>query len=279
MRDRQGPGGRVRHCLRGLLLVLAVLGAARPTAAGDAVDVALVLAVDVSYSMDADEQRLQRTGYVTALTAPEVLAAIAAGEHKRIAVTYVEWAGMADQKILVPWRVIDGPAAARAFADELTAQPYRRAARTSIAGALTFALPLFDASGLTATRRVIDISGDGPNNQGIPVTEARARALARGIIINGLPIIWRRARPGLMDIDNLDAYYETCVIGGDGSFMIPIRTPAHSNAATRLKLLQEIAAADPPPARPLRPIPAAAPDVDCLIGEKLWQQRMESIRN
>ena len=127
---------------------------------------------------------------------------------------------------------------------------------------------------------MIDVSGDGPNNHGAPVTEARASVLARGISINGLPIIWRRERPGLMDIDNLDAYYETCVIGGDNAFMIPIRTKDNINVATRLKLLQEIAAAPSPADAPYwRPVPVAEAGVDCLIGEKLWRQRMESIRN
>ncbi|MDR3376346.1 MAG: DUF1194 domain-containing protein [Ancalomicrobiaceae bacterium] len=244
-------------------------------ASAEAVDVALVLAVDISYSMDVAEQRLQRDGYIQALNAPDVLAAIAAGPNHRIAVTYVEWAGPSDQTVLIPWRIIDGPGSARAVTDELAAKPYRRAARTSIAGALSYSASLFDAFGGDVARRVIDVSGDGPNNAGPPVTEARAGVVARGIVINGLPIIWRRNVPGLMDIDNLADYYEACVIGGDSAFAIPVKTHETFSAATRLKLLQEVAGDE---ARP-QVIPAAASAVDCLIGEKLWQQHFGTFRN
>src|ERR1700719_1171620 len=145
---------------------------AGPTVQGDTdtdVDVELVLAVDVSYSMDPDEQALQREGYVQALTSREFLDALRRGMHGRIAVTYFEWAGAADQKIVVPWRLIDGPASAQAVADEIGGAPYRRAYRTSISGALSFAAPLFAGSGYRGLRRIIDVSGDGVNNQGVPV--------------------------------------------------------------------------------------------------------------
>src|SRR5438105_2809634 len=141
--------------LCGALAAFAAYPPDRPSAAAqrgpqladaDDVDVELVLAVDVSYSMDPDEQALQREGYVFALTSPEFLNALKDGVHGRIAVTYFEWAGFTDQKIVVPWRVIDGPASARAVADEIARAPYRRAYRTSISGALTFAMPLFAGS-------------------------------------------------------------------------------------------------------------------------------------
>jgi hypothetical protein len=151
--------------------------------------VELVIAVDVSYSMDPDEQALQREGYILGLTSPEFLDALQQGAHGKIAVTYFEWAGAADQKIVVPWRIIDGPAAAKAFTDEIAAAPYRRAFRTSISGALHFALPLFENSGFHGLRRVIDVSGDGVNNQGDVVTIVRDAVLERGITINGLPIL------------------------------------------------------------------------------------------
>src|SRR5262249_52202133 len=128
----------------------------RPLAAAD-VDVELVLAVDVSYSMDPDEQALQREGYVAALTSPEFLDALRHGIHGRIAVTYFEWAGASDQKMVVPWRLIDGATSAQAFADEIAHAPYRRAYRTSISGALAFAAPLFGAGGHRGLRRVIDV--------------------------------------------------------------------------------------------------------------------------
>src|SRR5215468_7504113 len=138
-----------------------------------AVDVELVLAVDVSYSMDPEEQALQREGYIAGLTSREFMQALRNGMNGRVAVTYFEWAGPYDQKIVVPWRMIDGPEAADAFVNEIARAPYRRASRTSISGALTFAKPLFDASGYNGLRRVIDVSGDGANNSGPFVTIVR----------------------------------------------------------------------------------------------------------
>ena len=235
------------------------------------VDVELVIAVDVSYSMDPDEQVLQREGYITGLTSQEFLDALHQGMHGKIAITYFEWAGAGDQKIVVPWRLIDGPAAARAFADEIAQAPYRRAYRTSISGALRFAQPLFEGSGFRGLRRVIDVSGDGANNQGLPVTLVRDEVLERGITINGLPILLKRPSAATMDIDNLDVYYEDCVIGGPGAFMIPIKERDQFREATRTKLVLEIARREPP----VRVIPAAAsaPRVSCLIGERMWQER------
>jgi hypothetical protein len=235
------------------------------------VDVELVLAVDVSYSMDPDEQRLQREGYVQALTSKEFLQALREGGNGKIAVTYVEWAGSSDQKILVPWRVIDGPEAADAVAAEISNAPYRRASRTSISGALQFARPLFDNSGYRGVRRVIDVSGDGTNNSGVPVAPTRDEVVADGITINGLPLMLKRPNAGTLDIDNLDVYYEDCVIGGPGAFMIPIRERTQFIEATRTKLILEVAGRVPD----ARVIPAAAhaPRISCTIGERLWQER------
>jgi hypothetical protein len=240
------------------------------------VDVELVIAVDVSYSMDPDEQALQREGYITGLTSPEFLNALRQGMHGKIAITYFEWAGSADQQIVVPWRLVDGPASARAFADEVARAPYRRAYRTSISGALRFAQPLFEGSGFHGLRRVIDVSGDGVNNQGVPVTLTRDEALERGITINGLPILLKRPSPATMDIENLDVYYEDCVIGGPGAFVIPIKERDQFREATRTKLVLEIAGRQPP----ARVIPAAAsaPRISCLIGERMWQQRWGDFR-
>jgi hypothetical protein len=244
----------------------------KPSAAATAdVDVELVIAVDVSYSMDPDEQALQREGYIVGLTSPEFLNALQQGAHGRIAVTYFEWAGAADQRIVVPWRLIDGPAAAKAFTDAIAAAPYRRAYRTSISGALHFAQPLFETSGFRGLRRVIDVSGDGVNNQGDPVAIVRDTVLERGITINGLPILLKRPSPATMDIEDLDIYYEDCVIGGPGAFVIPIRERGQFREATRTKLVQEIASREVTP----RVIPAAAkkPRISCTIGEQMWQQR------
>ncbi len=235
------------------------------------VDVELVIAVDVSYSMDPDEQALQREGYVLALTSKEFLQALRQGPHGKIAVTYFEWAGQSDQKIIMPWRVIDGPEAADAVAAELTRAPYRRASRTSISGGLRFAKPLFDDSGYKGLRRVIDVSGDGANNAGPLVVPTRDDVLAAGITINGLPIMLKRPYVGTMDIEDLDVYYEDCVIGGPGAFVIPIREREKFIEATRTKLVLEIAGRQPE--AKVRLASSEAPRISCTIGEKMWQER------
>jgi len=241
----------------------------RPTAVP--VDVELVLAVDVSFSMDPEEQALQREGYVKALTSTEFLRALREGANGKIAVTYVEWAGANDQKIVMPWRLIEGPESADAVAGEISRAPYRRASRTSISGALNFSKDLFDTSGYRGLRRVIDVSGDGANNAGKLVVPARDEVLAMGITINGLPIMLNRPNYGYMDVAELDVYYEDCVIGGPGAFVIPIRERDKFIEATRTKLVLEVAGREPE-ARVI-PVSADKPRVSCTIGEKMWQER------
>jgi hypothetical protein len=238
------------------------------------VDVALVIAVDVSYSMDPEEQALQREGYIQALTSQDFLHAIRQGANGKVAITYFEWASFNDQKVILPWRLIDGPESAMAVVAELAAAPYRRAARTSISGALAFGSSLFESSGYRALRRVIDVSGDGTNNHGALVTALRDQVVADGITINGLPIMLKRPNVGSMDIPNLDIYYEDCVVGGPGAFVIPIRERAQFIEATRTKLVLEIAGREPQ-AR-IVPTSAAAPRISCTIGEKMWQERWGS---
>src|SRR5712672_1610208 len=191
--------------------------------ASASVDVELILAVDVSYSMDMDELAIQREGYAQAIISKEFLQALKSGPTGKIAVTYFEWAASSDQKIIIPWRVIDGPETADAVANEIMRTPIRRASRTSISGAINFAMPLFDENPHRGLRRVIDISGDGPNNNGTPVTIARDAALEKGIVINGLPIMVREPSYSTIDIENLDLYYEDCVIGGPGAFIMTIK--------------------------------------------------------
>ena len=236
-----------------------------------AVDVELVIAVDVSYSMDPEEQTLQREGYIMALTSREFMQALREGANSKIAITYFEWAGQFDQKIIMPWRLIEGPESADAVASEIANAPYRRAARTSISGGLTFAKTLFDHSGYRGLRRVIDVSGDGTNNAGPLIVPTRDDVLAAGITINGLPIMLKRPNPGTMDIENLDAYYEDCVIGGPGAFVVPIRERAKFIEATRTKLVLEVAGREPEPR--IVPASAKAPRISCTIGEKMWQER------
>ncbi len=244
-----------------------------------AVDLHLVLAVDVSWSMDPDEQRLQRDGYVEAFRDPAIHKAIASGQTGRIAVTYFEWAGADIQFHVVPWTIIDSPIAARRLADDLARRPISRHRMTSISSALQFARRvLADAPGETS-RQVIDVSGDGPNNAGVsPVTRIRDELVAAGIVINGLPIMLKSGDSAMsgfgQDIADLDAYYSHCVIGGLGSFMIPIRKSQEFASATRQKLLQEISSPISP--RVIRvqlpgPAPSPAAAYDCEIGERNWR--------
>ena len=211
-----------------------------------AVDVELVLAVDISLSMDPEEQRLQREGYIAALRDPEIIKAIRAGQHGRIAITYMEWAGPDIQIHLVPWRVIDGRDSAEAFVAELAGKEYSRYRRTSISAALDYSAGLFDDKAFQSSRRVIDVSGDGANNSGAPLTPIRDRIIESGIVINGLPIILRPTMGySSWDLPNLDQYYANCVVGGPGSFMIPITKPEEFSTATRQKLLLEISGVTP----------------------------------
>ena len=235
------------------------------------VDVELVIAVDISYSMDPEEQELQREGYAQALRSAEFLKALRQGIHGKIAITYFEWAGPSTQQVIIPWRVVDGPETADALAAEISRTPLKRASRTSISGALMFAKPLFDASGFRGLRRVIDVSGDGTNNSGAPIVPTRDDVLAAGITINGLPIMLKRPNASTLDIDELDVYYEDCVIGGPGAFVIPIRERAQFVEATRTKLVLEIAGLQPEPR--VIPVQSRKPRISCTIGERMWQER------
>lgn len=241
------------------------------------VDVELILAVDVSYSMDLDELAIQREGYAQAIASKEFLQALKNGPNGRIAVTYFEWAASGDQKIIIPWRLIDGPESADAVSAEIMKTPIRRASRTSISGAIYFAMPLFDEDPYRGLKRVIDISGDGPNNNGSPVVAARDEAVNKGIVINGLPIMVKEPSYSTMDIENLDQYYEDCVIGGTGSFVVSIKSRDEFKQAIRTKLLMEVAGRMPP----RRVVPVAdigkevgkEPRVSCTVGEKIWNDR------
>jgi hypothetical protein len=263
----------LRSCLRRLAAL--AIGAALLVSPGVAeaqseVDVALVVAVDISYSMDPDEQALQREGFAEAFRSPLVHDAIRGGMLGRIAVTYMEWAGAYDQRVIIPWTLLDNPESLMAFADRIAKVPLRRAQRTSIAGAIDFGVKLLDESGFEATRRVIDVSGDGPNNQGRFVTVARDEAVAKGITINGLPIMLRK--PGYLDVGNLDLYFKDCVIGGSGAFLVPVREREQFPQTIKTKILLEIAGLTPP--EPLIRQIQATPRQDCAIGENQWRDRM-----
>jgi len=258
------------RCKTLLLAISVCLAPAGGAAAEDIdVDLELVLAVDVSRSMDPAEQELQKQGYVAALRHPDVLQAIREGFLGRIAVTYAEWAGPGMQRVIAPWTLIDGAGTAGVFTGTIAAQPITYLHGTSISGGLMFASGLFEGNGFRSPRHVIDVSGDGPNNMGVPVLDARNLVLRRGITINGLPIMLHADYFSGYSIPDLDIYYEECVIGGPGAFLITVQSMERIEEAIRRKLVQEIAGT------PAKIVPAAfpalkaEPRIDCQIGEKL----------
>jgi hypothetical protein len=248
------------------LMVLGPWGAHAETE----VDLALVLAVDVSLSMEPDEQELQRQGFIEAFRSPDVHQAIQKGMLGRIAVVYLEWAGAGYQQVVVPWTVIEQPSDSRAFAARLAESSIQRFGYTSISGTIDFSLTQLRQSGVTPERQVIDISGDGANNQGRIVTAARDEAVAQGVTINGLPIMLKRP-DGLWDIDSLDLYFRDCVIGGPGAFMIPVREKAQFAEAIRTKVVREIT--EGPQLQSLVQPAQAEARTNCLAGELRRQQR------
>lgn len=228
------------------------------------VDLALVLAVDVSRSMDPEEQELQRQGFIEAFRSPLVHNAIRSGMLGRITVTYVEWSGVEHQVVIAPWTTIDSAETAMKFAEKLDRTEIGRVRRTSISGAIDFAAKLLDQVGVMAMRKVIDISGDGPNSSGRSVVEARDEATARGITINGLPIMLKRPS-GFGDMEDLDLYYRDCVIGGQGSFLVPVREREQFAQAIRAKIIREIAGIR---FEPLIRKVQTEPPVNCLARER-----------
>lgn len=235
---------------------------------GERVDVQLVLAVDISASMQDEELEIQREGYAAALIDPEVLKAITGGAHGRIAVTFFEYAGVTTQNLVIPWTIVGDEAEARQVADRISAHDVGwQPRRTSISGALDFGAKLIAESPYKGLKKVIDVSGDGTNNEGPHVDLTRDAVIARGIVINGLPMV-----SGVSDIEDLGLYYERCVTGGPGSFVLAIDDWKQFPAAIRRKFLMEIARK--PPASSLRlpvVLAQAATPYDCQIGEKLWR--------
>ena len=235
--------------------LLAVAGAAAAplhhrARAEDAVDVALVLAVDVSRSIDEDEARLQREGYRTAMSDPVVVAAIRGGMIGAIGIAYVEWAGIEYQRTVLPWRRIAAQADADAWGAALTEAPRASLSWTSISGGIRHSRAVMTECPWEATRKVIDVSGDGVNNSGPPADRERDAAVAEGITINGLPIINDRPTFGRLPPVPLDDYYRENVIGGDGHFMIVAEDFESFGMAVKRKLIREIAG------RSAGPIPA-----------------------
>nr|WP_237684303.1 DUF1194 domain-containing protein [Pseudaminobacter soli] len=245
--------------------------------AEEPVDVELVLAVDVSLSMSPTELEIQRMGYAAALTDPQVINAIADGAYGKIAVAYFEWAGSTTQRLIVPWTIVASHDDAERVAAQLSAQPPNSARRTSISGALDFGMDLLAESPFRGTRRVIDVSGDGPNNQGAPVDVTREAVIASGITINGLPLMTNSGFTSIYDMKDLDRYYADCVIGGPGAFMVPVNDWSQFPEAIRRKLVLELAGSTPskendPNALPVVMVQSKA-GYDCLVGEKMWRDR------
>jgi hypothetical protein len=225
---------------------LSMMGPAQKASAAEQmpVDLELLLAIDISGSIDADEAKLQREGYARALMDKDVLKAIRGGIHGKIAVAYFDWSDSYVQNEVMDWTLIHDEASARNVAQHLLNQQTRTARRTSIAGAITHAIPRFGAGPYKGMRKVLDISGDGPNNDGGPVDLARDKALAAGIIINGLPIMNGKVNTwGFPVLEDLDRYYEGCVIGGPGSFVVVAEGFNTFFEAVRRKLILEIASA------------------------------------
>lgn len=255
----------MRNLIVGFTIAISVLGSAQSETP---VDVELVLAVDVSLSMTDRELEIQRRGYAEALVSTEVIKAIVSGvPYGQIALSYIEWAGPMSQRMVVDWTLISSRAEAEAFAARLTTAFPDSLPRTSISGIIDHTIPRFEGNGFAGVSQVIDISGDGPNNGGRPVLAARADAAAKGITINGLPLMTREGRGDQFHLDDLDMYYRQCVITGPTSFVIPVLRWEDFPRAVRRKLVLELAGREP-----LRSLHHQVRGYDCLIGEKIWDQ-------
>jgi hypothetical protein len=224
---------------------LAALTTATSTRAADLpVDLQLVLAVDVSRSIDEVEAELQRRGYIEALSDERVIDAILSGENKRIAICFTEWAGTHYQMVVIDWTLVDSATAARRFAEKLTEAPRTSQSWTAVGAALAYAGERFDSSGFSSRRHVIDISGDGRTNDGPPAELVRDKLVAQGIVINGLPVMMNRTNFGRPPDLTLDKYYEENVIGGPGAFMIVADNFEQFGRAVRNKLVREVSGID-----------------------------------
>jgi len=216
-----------------------------PARAAETVDLLLVLASDVSRSVDAPKFQLQREGYAAAISDPRVIDAIRSGPNGRIAVCFVEWSGIGAQKVVIDWSIVKDAASARQFGDQLLEIPRSFADRTSISGGIEFAVAQLERSPFESGRRTIDVSGDGTNNSGRDVTRARDEATAKGITINGLVILSDRPLSWNPEHTNppggLANYYRDNVVGGPSSFVMVAENFESFGKAILNKLIAEIA--------------------------------------
>ncbi|PWJ10205.1 DUF1194 domain-containing protein [Jannaschia seohaensis] len=261
----------IRTALFTIATSAALWGTPGPSSAME-VDLELVLLVDVSRSMTERELEIQRQGYAAALRSDDVFAAIRSGLLQRVALTYVEWAGTQD--VVVDWRLLETRADLDDFAHVLTTRFDPALRRTSISEALIFGAEMIENNAFYGLRKVIDVSGDGPNNQGRPVLEARDAVLSQSIVINGLPLMTREGMGSQWHLEDLDIYYRSCVIGGPGSFVIPVLDWQDFAEAVRRKLVLEIALV--PSFEQVVPV-QYSPETpyDCLVGEKAWERRQQ----
>jgi len=237
-----------------ILLALGFAGAALHPAsaahAGDDVDLLLVLAADVSRSIDAAKFQLQREGYAAAIADPRVLDTIRSGHSGRIGLTFVEWSGTAAQRVVIDWMAVGDAAAAKDFGDRLIEAPRSFEDRTSISGAIEFAMNKFAQAPFACARHTIDISGDGTNNAGRDVTALRDEAVGKGITINGLVILSDNPMSWNPDHTNppggLDYYYRNNVIGGAGAFVMVAKNFNSFGQAIISKMIAEVAQARRP---------------------------------
>jgi hypothetical protein len=211
-----------------------------PAAAGTSVDIELVLVTDVSYSVDANEARFQREGAIAAFRNADVVKAIQSGALGRIAVSYIDFASAGTERILVNWQVVHDKTSADAFADALARVPRTLGVQTSISSGIALASRMIETSGFKATQRVIDVSGDGPNNDGLRVDRLRDETVANGITINGLPIVTEADKFDVYYLADLDKYYAGCVIGGPNAFFQVAHGFEDLARAIRRKLILEI---------------------------------------
>jgi hypothetical protein len=284
--------GPLRLKWLGALAVAGIAGVSAPVTAQQGamirVDLELVLAVDISQSMDYDEHSIQRQGYVDAFRHKDVVNAMLSGPEGKVAVLYMEWAGDFDPIETIPWTIIDSPEAAKTFSERLENEPIYGEQRTSISRALETAQRHILKNNISSHRQVIDVSGDGANNAGRLVEPARDAVVKSGIVINGLPIMLNKPKE-FYDIDHLDRYYRHCVIGGEGAFIAPVFDLRQLPSTIRKKLVMEIASLDldtgaapiqfadtETPALPNRPgylkaqLKLPTQKTDCTIGEQVW---------
>jgi hypothetical protein len=243
------------------IALAAVFGgsAAAQQQASGVVDIELVLAADISQSLDVEEHQLQRLGYVEAFRNKDVIAAFTSGRRKRIAVTYMEWAGDFEPMQTIPWTIIDGEDSAYAFAAQLEGKKIYGEQRTSISRALTTAAELIGNNGITSSRQIVYLSGDGANNMGPPVEPVRDDLVKRGIVINGLPIMLGKPLE-YYDIERMDVYFRNCVVGGEGAFVEPVRDLRQFSTLLASRLTGRAAG----------PLPPREATYDCMIGEKIY---------